>query len=74
MLSHLQYLLQYLLLFIAVERAEAHEVWWGWAIGQNNIDTITKCDHGCSVLPPKDHPVIRFVDDFFAQGISEESF
>ena len=56
---------------VEAKRAEAHELWWGWTIGQNNITTITECDHGCGILPEVDHPVISFMDDLISQGISD---
>ena len=54
---------------IETEREKTHKLWWGMAIGEQQLigKTIT-CDHGCGELPNNfDHPVSRFMNDFVSR-------
>ena len=32
---------------------------------------ITGCNHGCAMIPPDDHPVSSFMDQFYINYITE---
>lgn len=47
------------------KRKEVHKAWQGWARGEIYQKKIS-CDHGCTgILSSNDHPVSKFMDDFF---------
>ena len=47
------------------KRKEIHKSWQGWARGELYGKKVISCDHGCMGIPTNDHPVSKFMDDFF---------
>lgn len=60
------------------ERIMVYNLWSGWANGVRKCDIgkdvtqchdlITRCDHGCAVVPNESHPVSVFLTEFYNAG------